>query len=213
MRRDMAIFVVIIAIALVGMASGASRIYERAMIEGTRCANVAIGSTQTNGSLIGGVSNALPTSNSFPIDDLKFAEKNHIMLAALLGVTTQRRKRLGIEEACRIMREIMAPLEKERRITILKNLPPGEKKTFGELEVATGFSAGSLHDHLKALVGLGYVHRTEERPVKYYGDERLVHLCELAAELKAKKVETLKKELAECQSGYSISPESRWVEC
>jgi DNA-binding HxlR family transcriptional regulator len=110
-------------------------------------------------------------------------------------------KRLGIKETCQIIREILAPLGKERRVDILMRLPPGELKTFKQLEAETGFSKGSLHEHLGVLVNLGYVHKTDGWPAKYYCDEDLIKLCEYAAEIKAEEatsnVEALSKQQKE----------------
>lgn len=115
-------------------------------------------------------------------------------------------RRLGIKETCQIIQEILAPLEKERRVDILMRLPPGEAKTFKQLEAETGFSVGSLHDHLTVLVNLGYVHKTNEWPAKYYCDENLVKLCEYAAEIKAEET-TLHAEISTYQKESVIGQE------
>jgi len=113
-------------------------------------------------------------------------------------------KSIEIKEACKIIREIMAPLEKERRIDILKRLPPSKRKTFGDLQKETGISASSLHDHLKVLVELGYVQKTKERPARYYSNEYVEKLCELAAYWRARKLEQLTKQLAIYQQVEAI---------
>lgn len=109
-------------------------------------------------------------------------------------------KSVGIIEACKIIMEIMAPLEKERRKDILRCLPPGAKKTFDELQVETAISVGSLHDHLKVLVELGYIHKTDERPTRYYSNKYVEKLCRLATDWKDKKVQDLKERLSEYQA-------------
>lgn len=106
---------------------------------------------------------------------------------------------MEIREACQIIKEIMAPLEKERRVAILRSLPSGKKKTFEELQTSTGISTGSLHEHLNVLVDLGYVQKTEERPARYYRNEYLEKLCELAMIWRVKKTEELTKKLLEYQ--------------
>lgn len=106
---------------------------------------------------------------------------------------------IEIREACQIMREIMAPLEKERRVTILKSLPSGEKKTFEQLQASTSISTGSLHEHLNILLELGYVHKTDERPARYYRDEYLDKLIQVATEWQARKIDELTKRLSEYQ--------------
>jgi DNA-binding transcriptional ArsR family regulator len=108
-------------------------------------------------------------------------------------------RKVEIQEACKILREIMAPLEKERRVEILKKLPPGVWKTFGELQADTGIPISSLHDHLKVLVELGYVRKTDERPARYTSNEYVEKLCELAAYWRMKKLEELTKKLSEYQ--------------
>jgi len=95
------------------------------------------------------------------------------------------------------MKEIMAPLEKERRVTILRSLPPGDEKTFEELQAATSISTGSLHEHLNVLLDLGYVHKTEGRPAKYYRDEYLDKLIQIAMEWRSKKIDEMAKQLSE----------------
>jgi DNA-binding HxlR family transcriptional regulator len=106
---------------------------------------------------------------------------------------------IEIREACQIMKEIMAPLEKERRVTILKNLPSGEEKTFDELQDATSISTGSLHEHLNFLVEIGYIHKTEGRPARYYRDEYLDKLIQVAMDWKARKIGEMTKRLTEYQ--------------
>ena len=106
-------------------------------------------------------------------------------------------KSIEIREACQIMKEIMAPLEKERRVTILRSLPSGEKKTFEELQISTGISTGSLHEHLNVLGELGYIHKTGERPAKYYRDEYLDRLIQIATEWRAREVDELTKRLSQ----------------
>lgn len=106
---------------------------------------------------------------------------------------------IEIREACQIMKEIMAPLEKERRVTILRSLPSGETKTFDELQDATSISTGSLHEHLNFLVEIGYIHKTEGRPAKYYRDEYLDKLIQVAMEWREKKIGEMSKRLSEYQ--------------
>jgi len=122
-----------------------------------------------------------------------------LLLAAPMMFTVSGDKRTGIKEACKILREIMSPLEKERRVDILRCLPPGEKKSFGQLQQECSISAGSLHDHLKVLLELGYIHRTDERPVRYFSNEYVEKLCELATYWKSRKIVELTKELYEYQ--------------
>lgn len=121
-------------------------------------------------------------------------------------------KNVEIKEACKILKEIMVPLGKERRIDILKRLPPGEMKTFGVLQAETGISTSSLHEHLRVLVDLGYIHKTEERPARYYSNEYVEKLCELATYWKAKKLEELTKKFSEYQqvdaTGHSAERQS-----
>jgi len=114
---------------------------------------------------------------------------------------------IEIKEACRLIKEIMAPLEKERRLDILKNLPTGELKTFGNLQIQTNIPASSLHDHLKALVELGYIQKTEDRPARYYRNEYVDKLCELATYFRARKIEELTKKLSEYQEGNEVAGE------
>ena len=104
---------------------------------------------------------------------------------------------IEIREACQIMKEIMAPLEKERRVTILRSLPSGEEKTFEELQAATGISTGSLHEHLNILLDIGYVHKTEGRPAKYYRDEYLDKLIQIAMEWRTKKIDEMTQQLSD----------------
>ena len=89
----------------------------------------------------------------------------------------------------------------------MKNLPKGEIKTFGELQVQTNIPASSLHDHLKTLVELGYVQKTEDRPARYYRNEYVDKLCELAKYFRARKVEALTKKLSEYQEGNETTGE------
>lgn len=103
---------------------------------------------------------------------------------------------IEIREACQIMKEIMAPLEKERRVTILRSLSSGEK-TFDELQEDTGLSTGSLHEHLNVLLDIGYIHKTEGRPAKYYRDEYLDKLIQIAMEWRSKKIDEMTKQLSE----------------
>lgn len=107
---------------------------------------------------------------------------------------------IEIREACQIMKEIMAPLEKERRVTILRSLPSREEKTFEQLQAATGISAGSLHEHLNILLDIGYVHKTEGRPAKYYRDEYLDKLIQIAMEWRTKKIGEMTKQLSDYQA-------------
>jgi len=104
---------------------------------------------------------------------------------------------IEIREACQIMKEIMAPLEKERRVTILRSLSSGEKKTFEELQSATGISTGSLHEHLSVLLDIGYLHKTNERPARYFRDEYLDKLIQIAMEWRAKRIKEMTKQLSE----------------
>jgi len=113
-------------------------------------------------------------------------------------------KSIEIREACQIMKEIMAPLEKERRVTILRSLPSGEKKTFEELQTSTGISTGSLHEHLNVLEELGYIHRIGERPAMYYRDEYLDRLIQVATEWRVRKIDELKERLSEYQKENTI---------
>ena len=106
---------------------------------------------------------------------------------------------IEIREACQIMKEIMAPLEKERRVTILRSLPSGEKKTFEELQAYTGISTGSLHEHLSILEEIGYIHKTEGRPARYYRDEYLDKLIQVAMEWRTRKIGDMTKRLSEYQ--------------
>lgn len=108
-------------------------------------------------------------------------------------------KSIEIREACQIMKEIMAPLEKERRVTILRSLPSGEGKTFEELRTSTGISQGSLHEHLTVLEELGYIHKTGERPARYHRDEYLDRLIQVATEWRVKKIDALRESLSEYQ--------------
>jgi len=104
---------------------------------------------------------------------------------------------MEIKEACQIMKEILAPLQKERRVTILRNLSSDAKKTFDELQDSTCISTGSLHEHLNVLVGLGYVHKTNERPARYYRDEYVNKLVQIMADWRAKQVEEAERKLFE----------------
>ena len=126
----------------------------------------------------------------------------------MLGSERVTYKNVEIKEACKILREIMVPLEKERRIDILKRLPPGEMKTFGVLQTETGISTSSLHEHLRVLVDLGYIHKTEERPARYYSNEYVEKLCELATYWRAKKLEELTKKISEYQQADASEPSS-----
>jgi DNA-binding HxlR family transcriptional regulator len=108
-------------------------------------------------------------------------------------------KPIEIREACQIIKEIMAPLEKERRVSILRSLLTKDMKTFEELQASTGFSTGSLHEHLNVLVDLGYVHKTEERPARYFRDEYLDKLIIVAMDWRERKVKELTKKLSEYQ--------------
>jgi len=128
-----------------------------------------------------------------------------LLLAAPMIVPTKGGKKTEIKEACKIIKELMLPLEKERRTDILRSLPLGEKKSFGQLQEETGISAGSLHDHLKVLLELGYIHSTNERPARYYSNEYVEKLCELATYWKARKIEELTKKLGEFQEGDASS--------
>lgn len=68
-------------------------------------------------------------------------------------------------------------------------MPPGEKKTFEELQAATGISVGSLHAHLKELSRGGFIDKTEERPARYSRSgfyEMLVRLAEIGIPAKPK---------------------------
>lgn len=104
---------------------------------------------------------------------------------------------IEIREACQIIKEIMAPLEKERRVTILRSLPSGEEKTFEELQTITGISTGSLHEHLNVLLDIGYVQKKEGRPAKYYRDEYLDKLIQIATEWRTKRIIEMTKQLSE----------------
>jgi DNA-binding HxlR family transcriptional regulator len=115
---------------------------------------------------------------------------------------------IEIREACQIMKEIMAPLEKERRVTILRSLPSGEEKTFEELQTATGISRGSLHEHLNVLMDIGYIHKTDGRPARYYRDEYLDKLIQIAMEWRAKKICEISKRLSEYQGDVAEQAET-----
>jgi len=108
-------------------------------------------------------------------------------------------KIIDIHEACRLINEILAPLERDRRIAILKVLKPGKMLTFAELQAETGIPGSSLHDHLKVLAEQGYIEKTDERPVRYLRSEYVDKLCELAEYLRVKKVEELTKKLSKYQ--------------
>lgn len=114
-------------------------------------------------------------------------------------------KSIEIREACQIMKEIMAPLEKERRVSILRSLPTGESKTFEELQESTGISVGSLHEHLNVLVDLGYVHKSEDRPARYSRDEYVDKLIEVATSWRARKMDELANKLAGYNEDSKVS--------
>jgi len=141
-------------------------------------------------------------------DHATVIEGAQILLAAPMVAATKGGKILGIKEACRIMKEIMQPLEKNRRVEILKNLPFGEKKSFEQLQADTGISAGSLHYHLKVLLELGYVHKTDERPARYYSNEYVEKLCELTAYWKERRLEAMTAKMSEFQEDGMINQET-----
>lgn len=103
------------------------------------------------------------------------------------------------------MKEILEPLRKERRITILRGLTPDDPKTFEQLRELTGISNGSLYEHLNVLVDLGYVHKSQERPARYYRDEYVDKLIEVASSWRARKKEELEKRLAGYQEEGEVS--------
>jgi DNA-binding HxlR family transcriptional regulator len=113
---------------------------------------------------------------------------------------------IEIHEACRLINEILAPLEKDRRIAILKVLKPGKVMTFAELQADTGIPGSSLHDHLKILAEQGYIKKTDERPVRYLRSEYVDKLCELAEYLRARKVDELTKKLSKYQNSDELTP-------
>lgn len=103
------------------------------------------------------------------------------------------------------MKEILEPLRKERRITILRCLTSDDPKTFEEIRELTGISNGSLYEHLNVLVDLGYVHKSEERPARYIRDEYVDKLVEVAMSWRARKKEELEKRLAEYHEESEVS--------
>lgn len=105
---------------------------------------------------------------------------------------TLERKKIGIKEACKVLREIMLPLEKGIRADILKNLPLGQLKTFSTLKKEMGVPSTTLHSNLKALENLGYVRKTDEWPARYAATPDVEYVRSIATDLKAREMERLR---------------------
>jgi DNA-binding HxlR family transcriptional regulator len=102
------------------------------------------------------------------------------------------KKRVGIKEACKIIKEIMQPLKKGISADILNNLPPGQPKTFSTLKKEMKVPQTTLYNNLKTLEELGYVNKTEEWPAKYYASPEVEYVRLLATEIRERRLERLK---------------------
>lgn len=74
---------------------------------------------------------------------------------------------MAVEELCGVLKQLLDQLKYPRRKSILKLLSPGQRRTFEELRIETGFSAGSLHHHLSKLCGAGLILITSDWPRRY----------------------------------------------
>lgn len=108
------------------------------------------------------------------------------------SAVTPGKKKIGIKEACKILREILLPLEKGIRADILKNLPPGEFKTFSMLKEEMGVPSSTLYSNLKALEDLGYVRKTDEWPARYAATPDIEYVRSIATDIKMREMERLK---------------------
>jgi len=108
------------------------------------------------------------------------------------SATSLGKKKIGIKEACKILREILLPLEKGIRADILKNLLPGQLKTFSKLKEELGVPSSTLYSNLKALEDLGYVRKTDDWPAQYAATPDIEYVRSIATDLKAREMERLR---------------------
>lgn len=105
------------------------------------------------------------------------------------------RKRVGIKEACTIIKEIMRPLKKGISADILNNLQPGQSKTFSALKAEMNVPQTTLYNNLRTLEELGYVLKTDEWPAKYYASPEVEYVRLVATEIQERKLERIKSHL------------------